>query len=98
MNLSDLAQPTTVIGLAGLAIFAIVYLSIQHNKNMKISQDIFIKSLNEKDKNYQSFVLERNHQTGEVIQKNTEVLVMVGENIKNNTESIKQLVELHLKK
>lgn len=91
MNFTDLAQPTTVIGLAALAIGSIVY-------TVNILTSRFTKHLEEKDKNYQDFVLERNHQTGEVIQKNTEILVMVGENIKNNTDSVKQLIELHLKK
>ena len=87
MNFTDLAQPTTIIGLAGICIGAIIYLC-----------NLFVKHLKEKDANYQDFVLERNHQTGDIIEKNTEILVMVGENIKNNTESVKQLIEIHLKK
>lgn len=91
MNFTDLAQPTTILGLATLAIGAVVWISNTMSKR-------FTEHLEEKDKNYQDFVLERNHQTGEVIEKNTQVLVSVGENIKNNTDSIKQLIELHLRK
>ncbi len=105
MNLPNIAEPTTVIGLAGLAIGAIIYLSVQHNKSIRETQSAYLLSLDEKDKNYQSFVLERNHQTGEVIQKNTEILVGVGESIKSYTksnedltDSVKTLVAVHLKK
>lgn len=91
MNFTDLAQPTTVIGLAGIAIGALVYLT-----NSMTSR--FTKHLEEKDKNYQDFVLERNHQTGEIIEKSTAVMVEVKDSIRQNTDSVRQLIEIHLKK
>ena len=90
MNLTTLAEPTTVIGLAGIAIGAVVYLT-----NTMSSR--FTKHLEEKDKNYQDFVLERNHQTGDLIEKSTGVMVEVKNSIQQNTESVKQLINLHLK-
>ena len=90
MNLTTLAEPTTVIGLAGIAIGAVVYLT-----NTMSSR--FTKHLEEKDKNNQDFVLERNHQTGDLIEKSTGVMVEVKNSIQQNTESVKQLINLHLK-
>lgn len=98
MDWTSLSQPTTTIGLAAVAIVALVYLSGQHDKIIKETQEKFMKSLEEKDTNYQSFVMERNHQTGELIEKSTAVMVEVKENIRSNTDSIRQLIDLHLKK
>jgi len=85
--MENIAEPTTIVGLAGVAISAIIYLCYK-----------FIQALEKKDAIFSNFVEERNHQTGAIIKENTEVLVKVGENIKNNTESIKQLMDIHLKK
>ena len=98
MDWTSLAEPTTTIGLASVAIIAIVYLSNQHNKNIKETQQEFLSSIREKDENYQSFVTERNHQTGELIERSTAVMVEIKDNIRSNTDSIRQLVDLHLKK
>src|SRR6266853_1952597 len=45
MDISSVAQPTTIIGLAGLSIGGIVFLVVQFNKNTTSSQVNFIKKL-----------------------------------------------------
>lgn len=97
IDFTTIAQPTTVIGLAGLAIFSVVYVILQFDKSHKKAQAMFLELIEKKDIDYQNFVRERNHQTGDIIKENTQVLVQVGENIKNNTESIKKLIDINNK-
>lgn len=105
MNLTNLAEPTTIIGLAGLAIVSIIYISVRYETTMTQRDMKHYALLEEKDKNYQTYVTENNHQKTEIFEQmldmtkeNTKVMVGVGENIRQNTESIKQLVDIHLKK
>jgi cbb3-type cytochrome oxidase subunit 3 len=52
MDFTKLAEPTTVIGLAALAIFSIVYVILQFNKSHKASMARFMELLEKKDENY----------------------------------------------
>lgn len=86
MDLTAFTEPTTIIGLAGLSIWAIIYIANR-----------FIKSMEKKDNAFNDFVQERNHQVGDIIVKNTEVLIEVKDSIRNHTQAVAKLIELHTK-
>lgn len=84
----DFTEPTTVIGLAAVAIGAIVYVILQFDKSHKKAMGEFIDMLKNKDENYTSFVNSNNHKMTEQVTASTEALVSVTKAIEESTRSM----------
>jgi hypothetical protein len=89
----DFAEPATVIGLASVAIGAIVYVILQFDKSHKSAMNTFIELIEKKDTNYTTFVNENNHKMTDQVKESTQTLVEVTKAIQEHTMILKDLRE-----
>lgn len=76
--------PNLAVGVAAVLIFAVLLYYVFR---------IFVEALNERDEAFQKFVTENNHKSVEVLTQCRDAIQEAAENIRQNTEIQKQVVE-----
>lgn len=78
------ALPNLGVGVASVLIFAVLLFYIFR---------IFVEALNQRDKTFREFVEANNHKSVEVMTECRDAIREAADNIKQNTEIQKQLIE-----
>ena len=93
MEALGIAEPATILGLAAVAIGAVLYGVLKLSDTHKKESELFMNLIKEKDTDYRNFVTDNNHKMTDTVKEFIETNVTVRTAIENHTRTVERLLD-----